>query len=184
MRSIPLEYFGQFAIYGHLDGIPLAPVISFKYFRRFISAADNNWPTLVKNLQRARQKWARLTRVMIREGADDRTSDQIYLVVVQSVMLYGPETWRITPHIGRVWGGLRHRVTLRMTGRQPWKGRDGIWVYPPLEDPMVEVGLQEVDRYVSRHQNMAAKFISTSPIMGLCMAAEKRLGPIVSKWWC
>ena len=141
MRSIPLEYFGQFAIYGHLDGIPLAPVISFKYFRRFISAADNNWPTLVKNLQRARQKWARLTRVMIREGADDRTSDQIYLVVVQSVMLYGPETWRITPHIGRVWGGFYHRVACRLAGRQSLQGRDRFWVYPLLEAAMKEAVL-------------------------------------------
>ena len=163
---------------------PLSPVTSLEYIRRVILEAEDNWLEVASNLQQSQQKWEKLTRVISREGADARTLGKIYLAVVQLVILYRLETWVTTPHIGRVWGGLRHRVTLRMTGRQPWKGRDGIWVYPQLEDPMVEVGLQEVDRYVSRHQNMAAKFISTSPIMGLCMAEEKRLGPIVSKRWC
>ena len=64
------------------------------------------------------------------------------------------------------------------------RGRDGVWVYPPLEDAMAETGLQEVDTYVSRHQNTVAQFIATSTIMYLCLAAERRLGSRVSKrWW-
>ena len=47
----------------------------------------------------------------------------------------------MTPHIRRVLGGFHHRVALRLTGRQPWRGRDGVWVYPPLEDTTVEAGL-------------------------------------------
>ena len=73
-------------------GIPLALVIYFKYIGRVISAVDENWQELVNNLHRARQKWARLTRVLIWKGADARTSCQIYLAVVQSVILYGSET--------------------------------------------------------------------------------------------
>ena len=61
----------------------------------------------------------RLARVLIREGADAWTSGQIYLAVVQSVMLYGSETWVMTPHIGRVLGIFHHRVDRRITGRQP-----------------------------------------------------------------
>ena len=64
-------------------------------------------------------------------------------------MLYGSETWFITPHTGRVLGGFHHRVARTLTGRQPWRGRNGIWVYPPLEEAMVELVLQEVDIYVS-----------------------------------
>ena len=66
--------------------------------------------------------------MLSREGADDRTSGQIYLTVAQSVMLYKSDTWVTTPHIGRVLGGFHHRVARRMTGRQPWRGRDGVWV--------------------------------------------------------
>ena len=135
-------------------------------------ADDNDWPAVVRNLQKSRRKWVRLTRILSREGADARTSGQIYLAVVQLVQLYGSETWVMTPYIGRVLGVFHHRLAHRLTGRQPWRGRDGVWIYPPLEDAMAEAGLQEVDTYVSRCQNTVAQFIATRPIRNLCLAAE------------
>ena len=51
----------------------------------------------------------------------------------------------------RFWCGFHHKVYRRMMGRKPWQGKDGIWIYPLMEDIVVEVVLQEVDIYVSRH---------------------------------
>ena len=99
---------------------------------------------MVRNLRCTRQKWAHLTWLLSMGGADDRTLGHIYLAVVQSVLLYGSETWVLIPHMQRVLGGFHHRVAHRLTGRQPQKGRYGSWVYPSLEDAMDEVGLQEV----------------------------------------
>ena len=48
----------------------------------------------------------------------------------------------MTSRIGRVWGQFHHRVVRRLTERQPWRVRDGVWVYPLLEDAMVEAGFQ------------------------------------------
>ena len=45
----------------------------------------------------------------------------------------------------RVLGGLHHRVDRRLTVKQPWRVRDGGWVYPPLKDEMAEAGLREVE---------------------------------------
>ena len=67
------------------------------------------------------------------------------MAVVQFLLLYGSETWVMKLHIGRVLGRFNHRVDLRLTGRQPRRGRDGVWVYPLLEDAMEEVGLKEVN---------------------------------------
>ena len=53
-------------------GSPLSKVTSFKYLGRVLSAEDDNWTAVVRNLKCARQKWARLTRILIREGADSR----------------------------------------------------------------------------------------------------------------
>ena len=104
--------------------------------------------------------------------------------LVQAVMLYGSETWVMTLNIGRVWGGFHYRVAHSMTGRKPRRVRDGGWEYTPLEEAMAEAGLQEVDTYVSRHQNTVAKFIATRPIMDLCLAAARSMGSMVSnKWW-
>ena len=72
-----------------------------------------------------------MTRVLIREGTDARTLVQIYLEVVQPVMIYRSETWVMTPCIGGVWGKFHHRVVCRLTGRQPQREWDVVWAYPP-----------------------------------------------------
>ena len=70
-------------------GSPLAQVTSFKYLGRVLAAEDNDWPAMVHNLRCARQKWARLTWILSREGADDRNLGHIYLGLAQSVIIYG-----------------------------------------------------------------------------------------------
>ena len=142
--------------------------------------SDDDWPVVVHNLQRSQKKWARLNIVFIREGADTRTLGQIYLAVVQSVMIYGSEKWVMTLCIGRVLGGFRHRVDRSLTGRQYWRGWDGVWVYPLLEDVMREAVLKEVETYVSLHQNTLTQFIVTRTIMDLCLAAKRRPGSRVA----
>ena len=54
--------------------IPLATVSSFKCIGRVLSFPDYYWLAVVQNLCRARQKWARLTRVLVIECVDAHTS--------------------------------------------------------------------------------------------------------------
>ena len=76
------------------------------------------------------------------------------------------------PRIERMFGGFHHRVARRLTGRQPWRRRDGVWVYPPLEDAMEEVLMKDMGTYDSHRYNMVAQFIATRPITDLFLAAE------------
>ena len=69
-------------------GSPLSQVTSFKYLGQFLTAEDDDWPEVVRNLRRNRQKWERLTQILSRETANARTLGQIYLVVVQLVLIY------------------------------------------------------------------------------------------------
>ena len=78
----------------------------FKFQGRFLAAEDDNWLAVVHNIRRARQTWTCMTQVLSKEGADARTSGQIYLAVVQSVLLYGSYTWVLTPRIQRMLGGF------------------------------------------------------------------------------
>ena len=49
---------------------------------------------------------------------------------------------------------------------------------------MEELGLQEVETYISHRQNTVLQYIATGPIMDLCLAAERRPGSRVAKrWW-
>ena len=83
----------------------------------------------------------------------------------------------------RVLGRFHHRVARGLTVWQPRKGCHGGWFYPPLDDALEEAGLQEMETYASGHQNTAAQYIVTGPIMGLCLAAKQRPGPRVEMWW-
>ena len=139
-------------------------------------ASDENWPEVVHKLWRVRQKWARLSRVLIRESTYARILGRINVVVVQVVLLYRSETWVLTPHIGRLMGGFHHRVASRLKGRQYCRGRDGGWLYPILEEAMAKSGLQKVMAYISRRQNTVAQFIATMPIMDLFMVEDRRPG--------
>ena len=49
---------------------------------------------------------------------------------------------------------------------------------------MTEAVLQEVETYIFCIQNTAEQFIATRHIMDLCLMAERRPGPWVSRrWW-
>ena len=116
-----------------------------------------------------------------RESAYAQTLGRICMAVVQAVLMYGLETWTMRLRMGRELGRFHHRVACRMTGQLPRRGREGRWIYLPLEEAMEESGLQEVETYVSRFQNTVSQFIDTRPIMDLCLAAERRLGSRVNK---
>ena len=113
-------------------GIPLTPVSCFKSLGRILMASDDDWLAVVGNLRNARREWEGLTSVIGRKCVHACILGQIYFVVVQSVILYGSETWVMTQLNSRVLGGFRHRVARRLTGSQPCQGRGGVWTYPLL----------------------------------------------------
>ena len=84
----------------------------------------------------------------------------------------------------RVLGGFQHRVDRRLKERQLQKGRDRGCVYPLPDDAMAEAGLKEAETYISRLHNTVAQYISTRPIMDLCLAAKHRPWQRVEiRWW-
>ena len=104
--------------------------------------------------------------------------------MVQEVLLYKSETWVLTLCMQRVLGKFHHRVARRLTRQKLRKVQDRGWVYPPLEDAIAEAGLQEVNTYISHHQNTVVQYIATRPIMDLFMAVKRRPGPRVTmRWW-
>ena len=139
---------------------------------------------MVGNLGKARNSWGRLSCILIREGADPKVSEHYYKVVVQAVLLFGEETWVITPRMEQALDSFQHRVSRRITGRQPRRRRGGIWDYPPLAEAMGGEGFEGIRKYVTRMQNTVAQYILTRPIMNLCERSTWRPGVRVSRrWW-
>ena len=70
-----------------------------------MTALDEDFPAVVGNLRKGQKIWARLTRIIGREGASPRVLVVFFKVVVQASLLFGSETWVMTPCMGRYLGG-------------------------------------------------------------------------------
>ena len=91
-------------------------VKEFRYLGRVLTATDDDWPAVARNLHRARATWGRLARIMGREGADPKVSRNFYIAMTQQVLLFRAESWALTGkmegvqgrfHLHRQYPGLR-----------------------------------------------------------------------------
>ena len=80
-------------------------VTSFKYLGRVIFEADDDWLEVVKNLAQARKVWSRISRILIREVAAPQVSGLFFKAMAQAVLVFGADTWVVTPAWTRPWGG-------------------------------------------------------------------------------
>ena len=102
-------------------------VTSFISMGRVIYVVDENWLGVVWNLEKARTVWRWMTRILSREGARPQVSVFFFIAVVQSVLIFGEETWVVTPCMGRVMGGFQYQVEKQLTGQLPWRREYGKW---------------------------------------------------------
>ena len=101
-------------------GEPLQNVTAFKYLVQL---------AVVGNLGKARNNWGRLSRVMSREGEDPKVSGHFYTAVLQAVLLFGAETWLLTPRMEWDLDSFQHRVARRLTRRLLMRRGGGSWDY-------------------------------------------------------
>ena len=87
--------------------------------------------------------------------------------MVQQVLMFGAETWVVTPRIERVLNSFMHGAAIRITGRQPWRGWDGKWFYPSLEGAMKEACFKDIRTAINNRQNTVAQYIATRPLLDL-----------------
>ena len=82
-----------FEVYGEqLNKVP-----SFKYLGRILTVGDDDWTAVAGNLGKARKSWGQLQQILSREGANEIVSGDFFKAVVQQVLLFGAETWVVTP---------------------------------------------------------------------------------------
>ena len=140
----------------------------FKYLGRVLTEGDDDWPAVAGNLAKAQKSWGRLQGILSREGATKRVSGHFFKAVVQQVLLFGAETWVVSPMMEQALSEFLHGAARRLTGRQPRRGRGGKWHYPSLEGPMKEAGLTDIQTSIERRQNTVAQYIATRPLLDLC----------------
>ena len=81
-------------------------MIFFDYIGCILTVLDNDWLEVMGNLWKAPKKWESLSRILVKKGADACMPGTFYKAVVQVVLLFGSETWVLTPHMGQNLGGF------------------------------------------------------------------------------
>jgi hypothetical protein len=129
-------------------GEDLKRVEVFKYLGRLLAYDDNNSQAMRANLKKARKSWARVSRVLRAENASLKVCGVFYKAVVQAVLLFGSEMWKLSPLSLKSLEGFHIRAAGCMMGMQPAKNPDGTWKYPSSKDVLMMVGLKMINHYI------------------------------------
>ena len=88
------------------------------------------------------------------ENATLKVSAKFYKAVVQSVLLYGSETWILTKAALARLEDYHIRAAYRMVvEHKPRRVPNLVWVYPCLQDVLNECGMATIDHYIGVRRN-------------------------------
>ena len=117
------------------------------------------------------------------ENASSRVCGLFYKATVQAVLLFGSETWNVTPAILRGLEGFHVRAARRMAGMMPTRDTSGKWEYPASGEVLEKVSLYTIDEYVKVRRNTILRFVSQRPIYELCRGVEQKRGTGKRQYW-
>ena len=125
-----------------------------------------------------------MSQVLGREEADPKLFQAFYNAVTQAVLIFGAETWVLTPQMEKALDSFQSRVARKITGRQLWQRKDWSWEYLPLTGVLSEAGMVGMRTSITRRQNTVAQYIATRPILDLCEQATRRpRARLYWRWW-
>jgi hypothetical protein len=122
---------------------------------------------------------------MIRaENASPRTCGIFYKATVQSILLFGSETWNLSPSSLKHLEGFHIRAAWRMAGKRPMKLPNGTWAYPNSVQVLEDVGLKTIAHYIAVRRQHIANYIVSKPIFTSCVDGVRKQGSSNRHlWW-
>jgi hypothetical protein len=99
-------------------------------------------------------------------GASPRVMGYFYKAIIQTVLLYGSESWILT---GRMIGRLRSfhcRVAQYIAGRHIKELQDGTYYCPHMKEVLNAAGMETIEVYMDRRRNTVRKYAGTSAVYG------------------
>jgi hypothetical protein len=151
-----------------VNGEALERVFSYCYLGRPLAGNNSDWPALFRNVKKAKMKWGQIARPLIKTGIRMRIVGLFYKAIVQAVLLYGCETWVITPDMLRVLESFHNRTARRIANMMP-RLEDGVWFTPSVKKARRKAGLYTMEHYIRKRQNTIAEYIATRPIYEQCL---------------
>jgi hypothetical protein len=152
---------------------------------RWVAGSYNNDIQAVQSqLCKARETWARVGQVLRKENAPPQVSAKFYKAIVQSVLLYGSETWVLSPAALARLEGFHLRAAYRMAKEHvPRSGPQQQWVYLPLDKVLEECGMHTIEHYIDVRRETIAKYVVGRSILPGRQGTDQRRGLVPRRWW-
>ncbi len=111
-------------------------------------------------------------------------SAKFYKAIVQSVLLYGSETWVLSSALMARLEGFHICAAYRMaTEHVPRRGPNLQWVYPYSAVALEECGMHTIQHYIDVRRETIAKYVVGRSILAECQGADQRRGSVPRRWW-
>ena len=133
-----------------------------------LDRSDKDWPEVRRNIRKARRFWSRMGKLIRREGADPRVSEIFYLTVVQSVLLFGSDTWILLTTIPRRLEGVHLGVLRKVTGHNANQKRYRTWIIVAEARVLKEAGTHTLGDYIDKRQETVTEWVVLRPIIEVC----------------
>ena len=137
------------------------------------------------NLAKARKRFARISTLIAREGADSAIGGRIYVAAVLAVLLYGSETWVWTSRMLNSIRGFHHRACRRLADKRPMRRQNGTYQYCSADEAMRICKLSPIQVYIARRRQTVLAYVVKRPIYKLCREPVLSLGTLTRTkfWW-
>jgi len=151
----------------HIANTQLEEARVFKYLGKPTPSYCTDITAVLYNITKARRKWTMLRRIIAAQFLPPTIASIFYKAVVQSVLLYGSETWVLTKRILDTLEAFHHRIARQITGTHIFRTRQGVWNYPAPQETLRKAGLFTMREYIRRRRTYIRPFLQSHPVTPL-----------------
>jgi hypothetical protein len=156
----------------------------FKYLNRMMAQDNNNLQAVRHQLHKARGMLARVGQVLRSKNVTSRVAAKFYKAVIQAVLFYGNETWKVTKAVLAWLEGFHVRAAYPMAQvHWPRRVAGNRWIYPRTSDVLEECGMATMQHYIQKCRATIAIYIADCPILEACQQGGRKRGLQQRQWW-
>ena len=115
-------------------GQEIEKATEFTYLGRVLTDNDQGTFCIQRQIKKSREIWGWIAIILKTENAISKTMGRFYTRVLQSVLLYGSESWVIGKSSWKILNSFHMRCTRHMVGRHIIHLSDDTWECPLLPE--------------------------------------------------
>ena len=164
---------------------PVENVKEFKYLGRYMNAKNDDWSAITRNIEKSQKRWASVKRVLCRDKSSTRTMGYFYKAIIQSILLYGSESWVLTDSMLMKLEAFHKKIARNITNChiRPDPQNEGEWIYPDTESVLKKASLLPIEEYIKRRKNTISQYAQNdSARFQQCLSYDESLSN-KKYWW-